>query len=134
MLACGRPDPGAIEVTIRGVTLRAELALTVAQRARGLSGRASLAPDEAMLFLFGEPGFPAFGMPDMHFDLDLVWLRDGRVVDLTPFVSHLEPDRLYRPREAVDAVLEVRAGTATLHGWRRGDRVRFDLRELPPAR
>lgn len=127
------PDARTVEVTIRGATVHAELAATPEARAQGLSGRERLAADEAMLFLFEEPGRPGFWMPDMHFDLDLVWIRDGRIVDLTPFVSRREPDRVHRPRELADVVLEVLAGTATLHGWRPGDRVRFDPPQLPPV-
>jgi len=123
-----------VAVTIRGATFHAELALTPERRAQGLSGREELAPDEAMLFLFGAPGLPGFWMPDMHFDLDLVWIRGDRIVDLTPFVSRREPDRVHRPSEPTDVVLEVLAGTATLHGWRPGDRVLFDPPELPPVR
>jgi uncharacterized membrane protein (UPF0127 family) len=134
LLACPNPRNGTVGVTIRGATVYAEVALTAEERALGLSGRRELAPDEAMLFLFGAPGLPGFWMPDMHFDLDLVWIRAGRIVDLTPFVSHREPDRVHRPRVPADVVLEVLAGTATLHGWRPGDRVRFDPSELPPAR
>jgi uncharacterized membrane protein (UPF0127 family) len=134
LLACPDSREGTVAVTIRGATVHAELALTPERRAQGLSGRRQLAPDEAMLFLFEAPGLPGFWMPDMHFDLDLVWIRGDRIVDLTPSVSHREPERVHRPREPADVVLEVLAGTATLHGWRRGDRVRFDPPELPPVR
>ncbi|MEN8183369.1 MAG: DUF192 domain-containing protein, partial [Myxococcota bacterium] len=126
--------PGGVEVTIRGVVIQVELANTLEKRERGLSGRPSLDPDRGMLFLFAEPGFPGFWMPDMRFDLDLVWIRDARVVDLSEFVSRREPQRMHRPREAADAVLEVLAGTVSRHGWRRGDRVTFDPPELPRPR
>lgn len=132
LVACSWDE--TVAVTIRGATVHAEVARTVDERAQGLSGREGLAPDEAMLFVFAEPGLPGFWMPDMHFDLDLVWIRAGRIVDLTPFVSRREPERVYRPREPADVVLEVRAGTAMLHGWRRGDRVHFDPAQLPSAR
>ena len=134
LTACPSAQEGTVAVTIRGATVHAELALTPEERAQGLSGRGRLAPDAAMLFLFGAPGLPGFWMPDMHFDLDLVWIRGDRIVDLTPSVSHREPERVHRPREPADVVLEVLAGTATLHGWRPGDRVRFDPPELPSAR
>jgi uncharacterized membrane protein (UPF0127 family) len=134
LLACSGAREDTIAITIRGATVHAELASTPERRAQGLSGRGQLAPDEAMLFLFEAPGRPGFWMPDMHFDLDLVWIREGRIVDLTPFVSHREPDRVHRPDAPADVVLEVLAGTATLHGWRPGDRVRFDPPELPAAR
>ena len=128
------PEPGVVSVTIRGATIRAQLAETPEERARGLSGRPSLAPDRGILFLFEEAGFPGFWMPDMHFDLDLVWIRDGRVVEVSEFVSRRQPERTHRPREAADTVLEVLAGTASRHGWRRGDRVTFDPPQLKRPR
>lgn len=134
LLSCRPDEPERISVTIRGFTVRAELARTAEERARGLSGRPRLAPDEGMLFLFPEPLRPGFWMPDMHFDLDLVWILGDRVVDLSRFVSRREPEQLHRPTQPVDTVLEVLAGTATLHGWQPGDRVRFDPQEPPPPR
>jgi hypothetical protein len=122
-----------VRVTIRGSSVRAELARTAEARARGLSGRGPLGEGEAMLFLFPEPEFPGFWMQGMRFDLDLVWIRGERVVDVTAFASHREPERVHRPREAADRVLEVPAGTAARHGWRPGDRVGFEP-PPPPAR
>jgi uncharacterized membrane protein (UPF0127 family) len=136
-LACraSAPAPGdaQVVVTIRDTPVHAELAADPARRAQGLSGRARLDPGSGMLFLFEEPGTHAFWMPDMHFDLDLVWIRGQRVVGVTRDVSRLDPIRQYEPPAPVDRVLEVPAGFAARHGWRRGDPVAFDP-PLPDAR
>jgi len=130
-LACGarsgEPAPEA-RVVIRGASVGVEVADEPAEQIRGLSGREALAWDRGMLFVYDEPGLPAFWMKDMHFDIDLVWIREGRVVDVTHRVPHAVPPPLptYRPRETVDTVLEVPAGVAQAHGWRRGDRVRVE--------
>lgn len=116
---------------IRGQRISLEVASEGREKERGLSGRAGLAPDAGMLFLYAEPGVPGFWMKGMHFDLDIVWLRAGRIVDITPRIPHRTADGslpIYRPRALVDAVLEVPAGTAERFGWQIGDPVSFDLR------
>jgi uncharacterized membrane protein (UPF0127 family) len=82
-----------------------------------------------MLFEYDQPGFYSFWMKDMRFDLDLVWIRDGRIVDVhhrVPAPGRSAPEGLlptYRPRELADTILEVPAGFAAAHGWQPGDRV-----------
>ena len=115
-----------VDVRIRDATIRSEVADTPEVRRQGLSGRATLGRDAGMLFLFERPGIYPFWMPDMHFDLDLVWIRQDRVVGITRDVSRRDPLREHPPPLPVDRVLEVVSGTAARHGWRRDDRVEFD--------
>lgn len=71
-----------------------------------------------MLFLFQESGFPIFWMKDMHFDLDLVWLRDDQVVDISRAIPHpkgaFDEASLprYTPKTQANMVLEVTANEA----------------------
>ena len=61
-----------------------EVAQTPAQRARGLSGRDSLAPGTGMLFVFETGRASAFWMKGMRFPLDFVWIgEDCSVVHTT---------------------------------------------------
>lgn len=130
LLACSRTaphtEPGLVRVTIQDVTVVAELARTRDERARGLSGRDSLAPERAMLFLFETREPHGFWMQGMRFDIDLVWIAGDRVVDVTHRASHLQPQRILAPRAPADRVLEVVAGTALARGWGPGDRAEFD--------
>jgi uncharacterized membrane protein (UPF0127 family) len=85
-----------------------------------------------MLFEYDRPGFYSFWMRDVRFDLDLVWIRDGRIVDVhhrVPAPKDPTPEGslpTYRPRELADTVLEVSAGFAAAHGWQPGDRVEIE--------
>jgi hypothetical protein len=67
-----------------------------------------------------------FWMPDMHFDIDILWIRDGRIVHVESAVSKDDPERVYRPNEPADTVLELPSGTAVRRGFRVGDAVRVD--------
>ncbi|HKE11823.1 MAG TPA: DUF192 domain-containing protein, partial [Myxococcota bacterium] len=74
--ACSRtPAPSAPTIKIRSDVVRVDVARTPEERARGLGGRASLAPGAGMAFPFDEPGRPAFWMAGMYFDIDIVWIR-----------------------------------------------------------
>jgi len=118
-------------IKIRSDLVRVEVAHTPEERARGLGGRPSLAPDAGMAFPFDEPGRPAFWMAGMYFDIDIVWIRGERVVDFSERLPHPPPELdprtaslpEYRPRESADLVLEVPAGTVQARGWERGDPV-----------
>ncbi len=75
-------------------------------RSRGLSGKKSLAEDEGMLFVFELAGKYGFWMPDMRFDIDIVWIRGGRVVGVSRG-DHTKPKEISYPPVDVDLVLEV---------------------------
>jgi hypothetical protein len=105
------------------IRLHVDIAATPAARAQGLSGRASLGEDEGMLFLFPAPGQHQFWMKDMLFPLDFLWIREGRIIDMSVDVQPPSPDgdmHIVSPFEPADTVLEVRAGFAAAHGLRTG--------------
>jgi hypothetical protein len=99
-------------------------------RERGLSGRPALGEYEGMLFLFPTPQIQTFWMKGMNFPLDILWIREGRIVGISPHVP--PPPRMLRmlPRysspEPCDVVLEVRGGQAKRWGLAVGDSVRFE--------
>lgn len=136
LLACERSEPVApsapaaprARVTIGLHVVDAELADTPERQQRGLSGRRHLEDGQGMLFRYAEPGLHGFWMPDMHFDIDILWIRAGRIVHVEARVPHGDARTIYRPREPADGVLEVPAGSAERRGWRVGDAV-----EVAPA-
>lgn len=115
-------------VSVRGESFVARVADTDAKRSRGLSGTGTLAPDEAMLFVFPEPSRTAFWMKGMNYPIDIVWMRDGLVRDIASRVPPtLETDESkiprYYPRDNADHVLEFAAGTVDRLHIAIGDRV-----------
>ena len=131
LVGCNRGEPAAAkppappraQVTIGVHVIDAELADTPERKQRGLSGRSALAEGQGMLFPYDEPDRQAFWMPDMHFDIDILWIRASRIVHIAARVPHADAVTIYRPDEPADLVLEVPAGTAERRGWRLGDRV-----------
>ena len=94
-------------------------------RAKGLSGRGSLAPGAGMLFIFNTPSRYTFWMRDMKFPLDMIWINDGKVVDITKNAPPLKliNFKVYSPVEPANMVLEVNAGQADQYGIKSGDQV-----------
>lgn len=128
-----RPYPEG-RLAIRGTEIAVEIPDSPARKHLGLSGRRLLPAGRGMIFPYDPPSRPAFVMRDMRFDLDFVWIRDDRIVDLAEDAPH-EVGRVlerYTPREPIDRVLEVPAGTVRRNGWRIGDEVRV-LSWPPPA-
>ena len=133
-MACGsEPGPLPIAVLRVGETdVVVELARSPVDRHRGLSERPSLPAGHGMLFVYEEAGRPEFTMRDMAFELDLIWIREGHVVGITPSVTTTPVYRgqTYRAPEAVDSVLEVASGTARAQGWELGTPARL-LGDVP---
>ena len=125
------PDLALPLVTIGAFTWPVELALTGAEQAQGLSGRAELAAGSGMLFVWHQESRRAFWMPDMNFPLDLVWLNgECAVVQITAEAPPQAPgqSRADLPRYTVDGVqyvLEINAGEAARHGINVDDRAQF---------
>ena len=115
------------EVEIRGKTIPVEIADSSAEQQKGLGERDRLAWGTGMYFPYAKPAFVAFWMKGMRFAIDIVFLREGRIVEIHPQVP-FEPGGngpTIRPRSLADAVLEVPAGYAAASGWQVGDRVGF---------
>jgi hypothetical protein len=116
-------------ITLGGETFNLELAITPAERAQGLSGREPLLENEGMLFVFDEPSIHGFWMKDMKFALDIIWIKDNKVVDIWQDASPPMGDDIprYRPEAESDYVLEVNAGFVERSGLKIGDEVSIDL-------
>jgi len=124
-----------VTLDIRGASITAELAETIFERSRGLSGRQSLGADEGMLFLFDTVEPHTMWMKDMAFPIDILWIKNGRVVDLEegarpePGIPDASLTR-YSPDSAAELVLELPAGFARMHGILIGDGVILQSGEL----
>jgi uncharacterized membrane protein (UPF0127 family) len=129
-------------VKIRTQVVPVAVAATAEQQTQGLSGLDSLEWGTRMLFLYEIGDFQRFWMIDMKFPIDMVWIRDGRIVGIhhrVPVPLPGTPSRKlprYGIEELVDSVLEVPAGYAASNGWSNGDAVAFggDAAKRPTAR
>ena len=97
-------------VTLDGVTIRPELALTTAQRARGLMFR-KRAPADGMLFVFPGPSSGAFWMKNTLVPLKIVFFdaygQQVRTMRMTPCTK--DPCSVYDPGKRYRFALELPA-------------------------
>lgn len=124
------PDRSIIQLHHGERTLSIEVVNTPASISQGLSGRSEIGAD-GMLFVFPSPRVPSFWMKQMHFDLDLVWLLDLQVTEVTarvpaPPVGATENKLpIFQPQQKVNMVLEVPAGRAAELGLESGVKLGF---------
>lgn len=108
------------------VTVRVEVASTVAQRQRGLMFRDHMDADAGMVFLFERPQQLAFWMHNTHIPLDMIFIRDDMTV--LGVVENAAPrtDDSRQVQGNSQYVLEVNAGFAREHGVGPGVLVKFE--------
>ena len=99
------------------IELDAEIADSLATRARGLMGRSSLPENEGMLFVFDAPGRYGFWMFNTTIPLDAIHVApDGTVADvisMDPCGLNVTRCPVYAPKAQAMYVLEVNQGFAS---------------------
>ena len=123
--------PNKVNITVNGVNLQADIALTTDEQSKGLSIKDILQPDEGMLFPYESPRILSFWMKDMKFPIDIIWLdSDKKVVHIEESLqpcSPLLPCSSYSPDVQAQYVLETVAGFTSANGISKGTPVEFNL-------
>lgn len=120
------------EVVIDGrVTIDVEVARTPEAQAKGLGGRSFLKKGSGIVFHYDKPDSRLFWMKGMLIPLDILWVRDGRIVAIE---AKIPPPSANKPlavfSHVADLVLEVPAGYAHEMGIRVGQPVRVRYESL----
>lgn len=101
------------------------VAKTQRQLYRGLGKREQLDKD-GMLLVFGKQEKHGIVMRDMLFDIDIIWIDKGEVVDVATSISpQKDGEKLipYFPRAKANLVLELPAGKADEYGITIGTKI-----------
>lgn len=117
-------------IKLGGNRLHVLVAETQYQQKKGLGGRSSLKDYDGMLFQF----FPAYRVPmvmrNMKFPIDIVWLYDGKVVDIEKNVQP-EPNKEggslteYQPDKKANIVIELKSGLVDKYNIKPGDKLKL---------
>lgn len=119
-------NSGSRTVQLAGKTIKVAVVDTPELRAKGLGGRAGLAPDEGMLFIFDSDAKYRFWMKDMRFPIDILWLSiSGEVVDIKENVLPSAYPAIFAPNSPARYVLELPAGFVKENKVSVGDVVRL---------
>lgn len=126
--SCSEQRTSCAKVQINGKIWYVDLAMTDAQRYKGLSGRPALGPDLGMLFVYPRERVLTFCMRDCDMPLDIVFLDSRRRVVQT-YTMEVEPDRSgsrgYSSIVPAQYALELRAGEIAARNIRQGDEATF---------
>ena len=125
-MSAQRPTP---TITIGDHTFAVELATTSLQQEKGLSYHSSLPQNAGMLFVFEEPAIRTFWMKDMKFPIDIIFIRNNRIINIHENIWPPSPNTpvsdlsRYSSSEPANYVLEINAGLSQKYGFRNGDSV-----------
>jgi uncharacterized membrane protein (UPF0127 family) len=113
-----------IEAPKGRLVFQVEVATTVKQREKGLQHRHSLGSEiDGMLFVFDPPQPVTMWMKDTFIALDMFFIdAAGKITEIHPQRQPRSLSRVHS-REAVQAVLELEAGTAKRLGITPGDSI-----------
>ncbi|MFH0936836.1 MAG: DUF192 domain-containing protein [Candidatus Daviesbacteria bacterium] len=117
------------QIKINNTTVKIEVADTASKRSQGLSGRESMASDSGMLFIFESSKKYQFWMKGMKFPLDMIFIKDGKVVDVlknVPPPSQGQKDDtlpIYQPVSEIDMMLETSSSFTDTNNIKVGDTV-----------
>ncbi len=105
-----------------------EIVNSSTSRILGLSGRDEIGSD-GLLFVFNKKDFHSIWMKEMKFNIDLIWIVDGEVVDITYGLQAplnyeaLETLPTYSPSVPIDILIEVNEGFVEEKNINIGDRL-----------
>ncbi len=118
-----RQHPLTTRIKLHDQIFFVELAVTPSEKERGLGYRDNLEAGHGMLFPYDRKDQYSFWMKGMRFPIDILWMDERTVVDITANVpvTISEPLPVYQPKVPVDKVLELPAGTAQRAGIAIGD-------------
>ncbi|MCA6070629.1 MAG: DUF192 domain-containing protein [Endomicrobium sp.] len=109
-------DGDVVYVNINGRTLKLVAATSEQAKVKGLSNRKEVSYD-GMVFFFKQSRRLVFWMKDMHFPIDILWVANSKVIDISENVQP-EPDvsdynlKTYNSSEKTDTVIELNSGKA----------------------
>ena len=122
----------AIRARINNALLNIELADDDNEKNIGLGGRRSLASDSGMLFVYDKEGIYRYWMKGMLIPIDIIWIKDGEIVDITTNVPPPNPGtldselKIYQPRASINRVLETNAGFVDTNQIQIGDKIHLE--------
>ncbi len=115
-----------VTVSIKQTQIKAQIATTSQEKARGLCCRESLQQNAGMLFMYDKPGNYRYWMKDTKIPLDIYWIdASKKIVHIEPSVKPESYPKEFGTDIPSQYVLETNAGFAKTHNIQTGDIVRF---------
>ncbi|MEX2028255.1 MAG: DUF192 domain-containing protein [Candidatus Curtissbacteria bacterium] len=120
-------------ISVKTLTVNADIAATAGDRKKGLSGREDLEINRGMLFVFDQSGNYPIWMKDMKFPIDIIWIDENKKIVYIVPTALPEPGKkdngltVYKPDGDARYILEINAGLATANNLQVGDTVNLGI-------
>lgn len=108
------------QITMGRTTLAVKIVANEEMRLKGLGGIERIEDLNGMLFIHEGPDRHIYTMRDMKFDLDFIFIRGGKVVDIAKSVSH-QYKGVIKGGTEYDRVIEVNADWTRKNNVKIGD-------------
>lgn len=112
-------------IIIKDKTFSVDVAKTPKEQQIGLSEKTSIPENYGMYFPFDSADYPAFWMKNMKVPIDIIFIRENKIVTIHDSVpvpeENMENPPRYQSDEPADAVLEIAAGLSKKYGFVKGD-------------
>lgn len=115
------------KIKINNKVIKVELAKTANEKQQGLSNIEKLCDDCGMLFIFDEKDLRFFWMKDMKFSIDMIWIDDDKIVNITKNADLPQGENIptYSSDKKVNYVLEVNANFCEDNNIKVNDKILF---------
>jgi uncharacterized membrane protein (UPF0127 family) len=115
-----------IDVIINGNAIKAEIARTESEQARGLMYRQNLDTNSGMLFIYEDEAQRTFWMKNTYVPLDIIFIdKDKKVVSISSNTKPNQTDELYYSKGKSQYVLELNSGKAEELKLKPGNEITF---------
>jgi uncharacterized membrane protein (UPF0127 family) len=112
-----------VNLTVGGVSLKAEIAEDDQSREMGLMFRDSLPEDHGMLFIFDQPHQASFWMKNTKIPLSIAFLENDRVISEEKSMRPYDETLIQSRSDKIRYAIEVNAGWFDRHQVKPGTKV-----------
>ncbi len=115
------------KILLNNILISVEIVTSMKDLRTGLSYRDEMCEKCGMIFLQGDSDKYSFWMHEMRFPLDIIYIRDNKIVEIfknVPIYTN-ESYTVIKPEQDANIVLELNAGFSDKNNIKIGDRIQF---------
>lgn len=121
------PPLQTIMMTVGGVEIEVEVAISAQEQAQGLMYRESMPENHGMLFVYSKPRYMSFWMKNTHIPLSIAYIREdgvvGNIEKMAPHTGGIDPSERYGSKYRSLYALEMNQGWFEQNGIKEGDSI-----------
>lgn len=106
------------------------IAKTDKEKQIGLAKYKNIPQNFGILFPFEKPDYYAFWMKGMKFPIDIIYIKQNKIVDIHENIQPPKSDNeqlpIIKPKETSDMVLEINANLSDKYNFKIGDLVKIN--------